>query len=179
MPLNLSPGEKVNVISPALLEMTSGEEETTPSVFWALEPSLPRIAAQAAVEFDWLVQDKQGRPVANASRESISTLSLLLSESLGNTQLDADNKAFVDSGGLNLFAKAYNDSHKTHPVKTREELASAITQLTESLRKARQEGEIQEDVLVRLRAFCVALSEYAAVYRQMIYGNRQEHPYRK
>ena len=67
MSLNLSSGEKVNVISPALLEMTSGEEETTPSVFWALEPSLPRIAAQAAVEFDWIIQGKQGRPVPNAT----------------------------------------------------------------------------------------------------------------
>lgn len=179
MTSNLSIGEKVSMITPALLEMTSGEEETPPSVFWALEPSLPRIAAQAAIEFDWIIQGKQGQPVPDASRKSINTLYLLLGGSLGGTQLDADSKGFVDSGGLHLLAKAYNESHKARPVKTREELASAIMQLTESLRKARHESEIQEDVLAKMRDFCVALSEYAAVYRQMIYGNRQEHPYRK
>lgn len=173
MSISLSVDENVNMAN-ALLALDSEEEETLPSVFWALEPSLPRIAAQAAVEFDWLIQDKQGQPVANASYEAINTLSLLLSRSIGK-HLDADSKAFVDSGGLNLFAKAYNDSHKSRPVKTRQDLALAITQLTQSLHGMGSDA----DVLVRMRAFGVALSKYAAVSRQMLYGNRQEHPYRK
>jgi len=176
MSLSQSISEQVNI--PALLKMTSEETEVRPSVFWALEPRLPDITIQAAVEFDWLIQGKRGHPIANASRESINKLLWLLSESIGKTKLEANSKAFVDSGGLNLFTKAYNESHKAHPVKTRKELRLAVKQLISSLGKA-QEGELEEDVLVRMRDFCVALSEYAAAYRQMIYGNRQEHPYRK
>jgi hypothetical protein len=178
MSLNQSISEQLNI--PALLKMTNEATEIPSSsvVFWALEPRLPDIAVQAAVEFDWLIQGKHGQPVPNASRDSINKLCWLLSEAIGETHLDTDSKAFVDTLGLNLFTKAYNDSH-AHPVKTRHELMSAINQLITSLGKAQQESEVEEDVLVRMRDFCVALSEYAASYRQMIYGNRQGHPYRK
>jgi hypothetical protein len=167
------------MINSALLEMDTKKKEVAPSVFWALDPRLPRIAAQAAVEFDWLIQVKHGKSIASLSRESIRTLWWLLSESIGKAQLDTESKAFVDSVGLSLFVKAYNETHKAHPVKTRRELASAVKELTSSLEKAQQEEDLDEGILRKMMDFCVALSEYAAVYREVVYGNRQEHPYRK
>jgi len=167
------------MINANLLEMSGNEEnEMPPSVFWALDPRLPRTAAQAAVEFDWLIQSKHGQSV-NRSSESINTLSLLLSGAIGKTQRGADKKAFVDSLGLNLFAKAYNETRDAHPVKTREDLEVAIQQLISSLDDARRGIDIEESILTAMRKFCSSLSEYAAVYRKMAYGNHQEHPYQK
>lgn len=167
------------MIDATLLEMTEEENEVTSSPAWALDPRLPRIAAQAAVEFDWLIQLKRGQMLQHHSRESIKALGFLLAGSLGALHGgDARKGVSADSLGLNLLAKAYNASY-TQPVKTREELADAIQQLTTSLQNAGEEREMLEIVLEGMRGFCVALSEYAAAYRKMIYGSRTEHPYRK
>lgn len=166
------------MIDAALLEMKNGKQKATPSVFWALDPRLPRTAAQAAVEFDWLIQAKHGGTTGNRSRESITFLGELLAGSLVSDQQGGE-KAFVDSAGLSLFAKAYNESNQAHPLKARQELIAAVGQITASLEKARQNAEIDENTLVRMRDFCVALSNCASAYREMVYGNRQEHPYRK
>ena len=165
------------MIDAALLDMNSGKNKTMSSVFWALDPRLPRTAARAAVEFDWLIQAKHGTGTADRSRESIAFLAELLSGSIGGGQ--EGEKGFVDSGGLNLFAKAYNEANRNQPVNAHDELFSAIKQVTGALENARQNNEIDETVLARMRDFCVALSNYAASYREMVYGHRQEHPYRK
>jgi hypothetical protein len=159
-------------------DVASQEKRMPPSVFWALDPRLPRTAAQAAVEFDWLIQRKHGKDV-NPSHASINALALLLGESMRKTQLGLNNKSFVDSMGLNLLAKAYNETYKATPVQTRDELAKAVKKLTSSLNAAQNEKKIEEEVLVGMREFCSALSEHAAVYRKMVYGSRQEQPYRR
>lgn len=162
-----------------LLEMSSDEETTTRPVFWALDPNLPRIAAQAAVEFDWLIQCKHGQPVAKPSRESIQKLSLLLTQSIGKAPLAPETKGFVDTLSLNLLAKAYNASNAAHPVKTREELARVIDGLMSALAQAKQNEILDEGVLASMRDFCAAFSNFASSYRKVAYGNRFEHPYRK
>ncbi|HQU07606.1 MAG: hypothetical protein B7X04_01530 [Parcubacteria group bacterium 21-54-25] len=168
------------MINAALLETVSDESDARPPVFWALDPRLPRIAAQAAVEFDWLVQQKTGNNLPHVSREAINALHLLLSESTGTAQPGGpDNKGFVDTLGLNLFAKAYNASHTGHPVRTRDELDTAMRQLVDSLYRAGENNELAENILADMRDFCAKLSDYGSAYRKMIYGSRQEHPYRK
>lgn len=154
-----------------------GEKITPRSVFWALNSRLPLMAAEAAVEFDWIIQGKRGEP--GLSFEAIDSLASLLNDSLGKTQLEAGSKAFSDPLGLSLFAKAYNETNKDHPVKTRAELLEAVNELTTSLKKIQEGSKIDNSVLEKMRNFFVALSEYATVYRKMVYGNRQEHPYRK
>lgn len=167
------------MINPALLEIDTKEKEIGPPVLWALDSRLPRIAAQAAVEFDWLIQDKHGQFAGELSRESIRKLLWLLSNSIGKVRFNDNNKGFVDSLGLSVFTKAYNESYKARPVRTQEGLVTAVKELTNEFEKANQEAELDEDVLKKMMDFCVALSEYAATYREMLYDNRQDHPYRK
>lgn len=163
----------------ALSSMKNGRKKTASSAFWALDSRLPRAAAQAAVEFDWILQARRGNRVPQQTLESIKDLSELISESVQTIKPSGEIKALVDSAGLSLLARAYNASNRNHPLKNREELASAIVQLTDSLNKAGEEGESDEDVLERMKEFCIALSTYASAYRKMVYGNRPEHPYRK
>ena len=164
------------MINSALLEIDTKKKEIRTPVLWALDSRLPRIAAQAAVEFDWLIQAKHGQFTGELSRESIRKLSQLLSNSIGKVKFD--NKGFVDSLGLSVFTKAYNESYN-HPVKTQDGLVSAIRELTSELDKANRGAELEEEVLKKMLDFCVALSEYTATYREMLYDNRQDHPYRK
>jgi len=168
------------MIDAALLDMNSGKNKTMSSVFWALDPRLPHTAARAAVEFDWLIQAKRGALAASRSRESIGLLDEILSGSIGRVQNGAEKeKTFVDSGGLTLFAKAYNEANRDRPVAADAELLSAIAKVTGALQKAHQNAQIDENELTQMRDFCVALSDHAAAYRESVYGQRQEHPYRK
>lgn len=156
------------------------DTHTKSGLFWALDPRLPRIAAMAAVEFDWLIQAAQ-RPAKakpSVSHKSINGLWSLLSDSPGETPHSVESRAFHDSLGLHFFAQAYN--HIPHPpVTTREDLLPAVTELTEALHKAHEGKALDQDVLEKLKAFCIGLSRYASAYRKMIYDNRPEHPYRK
>jgi hypothetical protein len=168
------------MLNNALQEMSSKNEERPRHVLWALEPTLPRTAAQAAVEFDWLIEKKRGNQMSNITRQSIHKLYVLLGESVGKAQFSSEYKGFVDSMGLSFLVKAYNDAYKNNPVKTQGELDKAVKDLVSALNDAQNdEKEIDESLLTHMRDFCAALSNYTATYRKMVYGNRSEHPYRK
>ena len=158
------------------------ERDKNLSMFWALDPSLPRIAAQAAVEFNWLIQVQDGQQVINLSHKSIENLLMYLSESVIDTQIYSDNlenKGFNDSLGLNLFAKAYNKADKSHPISTRKELNKVVSFFSELLQKVQRDEDVKEDNLKIMMKFCIYLSDFSATYRRMVYQNQSDHPYRK
>lgn len=158
-------------------EMIEETAQTAPrlSAFWATDPTLPRTASHAAIACDKMIR---GVPVELAPITEM--LALLTSSNSRLAANAAGSKAFVDRAGLKIVASAYNKAYEAsgQPVKTRDDLLSAVDRLMVALKEA-QKGDTNIEALKHLRDFCNAISEYASTYRKMIYGGRPLHPYRK
>lgn len=164
-----------------ILERNEVRKPVRSSKLWSLDQRLPLIAARAAVEFDRLVQSVQKKEPSQIVRRlnAIAELSLMLGESMGNVTQSTIKKGFVDPLGLNLFAKAYNKTHSEHQVTTRSALLEAMEQFSKDLKNSTGNLVNDEGSLENMRDFCVALSEYATINRELVYHSRQDHSYRK
>ncbi len=137
----------------------------------ALDPDLSALASDAAIELDLLIN---GEPT---SLEAVRQLGQRLTQSLDKPAPDQPACGLqVDTEtGMVLaqaFARAGDD-----PATILSQLFRRTEQIAERLSTA-NEGDERES-LHRSLAFCLALSQSAAAFRQLVFDVRPPHPYRR
>jgi hypothetical protein len=136
-----------------------------------LDPDLSFLASNAAVELDLLIN---GEPTElDAVRELGERLRNSLDkpapdEPARGLQVDTETQAVLGQA----FARAGAD-----PAIVLSDLWRRTEKIADQLSSA--EPAANQSDLERYRAFCLALSQAAAAYRQMIFDVRPPHPYRR
>lgn len=121
---------------------------------------LRRTITLAAVEFDWLVQAKQGLPVKNATQEAIRGLSQSLNQWIEKSGLGVTKKPSVAPGLLSMFAETFRGEGAQ--VNTIDDLVPLIKKRAELLTKASQGEDLSEVDFQKMRDFCISLSKNAS-----------------
>lgn len=139
----------------------------------ALDPGLPLLASQAAIELDTLIAGEEIQPRA------VHRLARILSNSF-ETPIEAGQgatsvKSLMDPATVNVLSRALDTSG--HEVKDLEELIDKARSVANRLVETSKTAE--QGTLERARTFCVALSRYAAAYRQSIHDLQPQHPFRR
>ncbi len=142
----------------------SGSELLTESdkpVFNILSQSLSMVCAFAAVEFDWIIQGKEG---AHKDRSSVEKLLVLLS----GLEETLKCRGYVDNVGLYRIALAHNSTTAAR-VNNLSELLPVVSNLVSLLRNP---DKADKQDLIYMRTFLGKLSEEASKAREIIYGRR-------
>jgi hypothetical protein len=157
--------------------MTTQAPSTTPASesLRILDPSLPLLAAQAAVEIDNLLISLEQKQTPGARDKSLPHLSKMLTQ-VQELSVGVQTRSMVAPiiGG-NVLLRAYTDTFKSSP--STESLRDAMNNLLEAFSNASTDHRLSKDTLVPLRDFCATLSNYAASKRLSVYGNKPRHPY--
>lgn len=148
-------------------------DQLTSERFSALDPSLPFVAANAAIELDDLIRGRQ------QDLKFVTKLAELLSNAVVVTPYPGvrNHKALIDPVSADVFNRAYAKTYNSEGVNTIDQLASLVAKLANEL------GELgpknAKESLSQFRDFCVALSNYSMTSRNAIYGSSSGHPYKK
>lgn len=145
--------------------MTSTTRPHTGSALRALDPDLPMLASQAAIELDNI---RLGIPDETSAADRLSGL---LENSMETGPNAAERRARIDSITVTLIERALNDSYQTEP-KTLDELLEKACEIASDLKSPQNTG------IEQVRAFCVALSRCASYY-QSTNRVRASHPFRR
>jgi len=132
---------------------------------WDRRSQLPDVAIMAAVEFDWLIQMKQGREIRHFTNRSIVDLGVLLGDPIGRD-------ALYSEVGMHILGRVYNSLNEDSPVRTIEELRVVLVPIAASLKKAHDGADLEERELVFLRKFCLELSKKTSEWLDAVYGSR-------
>lgn len=134
----------------------------------ALDPDLPMLSAQAAMELD------NYRSSGLASFEAVKSLSQRLKNSFTPT---VPRKALLDSGTVTLVGRAFHSTLLAGKEFTVDQLSDELWEMAERLEKV--ESDPAHEPIEEIRDFCVALSECAASCRQAFHELRPAHPFRR
>ncbi len=145
--------------------MTTITRPHTRSALRALDPDLPMLASQAAIELDNI---RLGR---SDETPAVDRLRGLLENSIESDPSAPGHRALIDSTTVTLIERALSDSYQTAP-KTLDELLQKACEVADNL-KTPVATQIE-----RVRAFCVALSRCASYY-QSTNRVRASHPFRR
>jgi hypothetical protein len=160
----------------ALLELVTAEEATRSPLFWSLDSKLPMLAAKAAVEIDWYIQKMISRFGVKRCK-SIEKIHAILDKSM-KAASGVNTSSFVDPLGISLIAHAYKAIDHNLEFDSRHDLIIEVDKVINTLSKVQADEIIEQAELQKTLDFLVALSQKAADYRETVYGNRQEHPFR-
>ncbi len=136
-----------------------------------LDPKLPSLASNAAVELDLLIND------APTSLDAVRQLAERLRETLDNAGLDQLGRRLqVDTETETILGQAF-----THAGDDPSTILGDLFRRTEVIAQqlSTAEPHSEREALEWQRAFCLALSQSAAAYRQSIFDVRPPHPYRR
>jgi hypothetical protein len=148
------------------------EQPTSSIKLRALDPELPMLAAQAAMELD------NYKSSGEIDFAAVKKLSLRLNNSFQSGVSAAEpRKALLDSGTVSLLGHAFNSSSRTDKISTIDQLSKELWDVAQRLEKV--EAAPAEQPIEKIRDFCVALSECAASYRQTFHDLRPAHPFRR
>lgn len=145
--------------------------DPTPPKLRALDPNLPMLAAQAAMELDSFKITGEIHFVA------IKELLDRLKNSLGTTSGSPTSKPLLDSGTVSLVGRALNSSQWSGDIGTLEQINNGLRDIVQHLERLQTEPTTEP--IDKIRDFCVALSECAATYRQAFNDMRPAHPFRR
>jgi hypothetical protein len=138
----------------------------------ALDPELPMLAAQAAMELD------NYKSSGDTDFDAVKILSQRLNNSFQNGGAAAvPRKALLDSSTVSLLGRALNYSSQAEKVSTIDQLDKELWDLAQRLAKV--EAAPADQPIEKIRDFCVALSECASSYRQAFHDLRPSHPFRR
>lgn len=140
------------------------------AVLHALDPDLPFIASEAAIELDCLLA---GKPL---DMSAVRTLSERLHNSLTRAHQDGGIHSLMDPATVSVLGEGVNQSGGPQ-VTTVDELIEKASAIADIL--AKPDPKTDRERVTWVRAFCVGLSKSAAAYRKSIYDLRPSHPYRK
>jgi hypothetical protein len=136
-----------------------------------MDTGLPSLASDAAVELDLLINGEQTeldavRPLGDCWRRTRDKPAA--DQPARGLQVDTETETILGQA----FAQAGDN-----PSTILGELLRRTEEIAEHLSSAGVSTE--PETLERQRAFCLALSQSAAAYRQSIFDVRPPHPYRK
>ena len=147
-------------------------ELKTDEILRALDPDLPLLASQAAIELDTLIRKKTTK--LSATRR----LASLLSKSFEGAQKGPQHHSLVDPATVTLVSRAFLQSHSGGPpVRTVNDLVREASKVAVSLKNTHPDAG--QKSLEKARGFCAALAESAASYLQSRYDDFPTHPYRR
>jgi hypothetical protein len=136
-----------------------------------LDPRLPSLASNAAVELDLLIN---GAPT---DLEAVRQLGDRLRETLDQPSLDEPARRLqVDTETETILGQAFTRAGDD-PTTILGDLFRRTEEIAQQLSTAEPHSE--RKALEWQRAFCLALSQSAAAYRQSIFDVRPPHPYRR
>jgi len=137
----------------------------------ALDPELPSLASNAAVELDLLINGEE------TELEAVRQLGERLRQTLDKPIADQPARGLhVDTETETILGQAFTRSG-ADPATILSELLRRTEKIAEQLSTA--ETGTERKTLEWQRAFCLALSQSAAAYRQLIFDVRPPHPYRR
>lgn len=126
-----------------------------------LDPFLPLLASEAALELDGILLE-QSLPAEPAARR----LADLLRVSFFDTE--AGSTSFIDSRVLSIIGGAMKAARwSSAAIDTAAQFLTLGRQLSEQMCAAN--AETDPNVLKQLREFCIQLSRFAIQYRQRLY----------
>jgi hypothetical protein len=138
----------------------------------ALDPDLCSLATDAAVELDLLLN---GEPTDLAG---VRRLGERLSQALDQPEPGQPTRRLqVDTETETVLGQAFTRAGVANAATILGELSQRTEQIAEQLSSTGPDTEAT--VVQKQRDFCLALSQSAAVYRQLIFDVRPPHPYRR
>lgn len=137
----------------------------------ALDPNLPLLASQAAIELDALLCNVGTEPRA------IKKLALWLTSSFQGLPEGPEHNFLVDPPTESLLTRAFQQAQWAIPVRTVTDLSAEASKLANSLRDINADSD--HNKMVVARAFCAALAESAALYLHSQYLQGPIHPFRR
>lgn len=135
----------------------------------ALDPDLPFLASEAAVDLDNLLSHRA------RNLDAIRRLADRLNHSIEASRTGA-TRSLMDPATLNLLGVAMAQT-RTYPSEKVEDVLSQTAKIASRLATVETTQDTTE--LEQDRDFCVALSEAAASYRRSIQDLRPQHPFRR
>jgi hypothetical protein len=156
------------------------ETPASPSELRALDPDLPILAARAAMQLDRAIgATRRGQAVPGLRFDAIEELSRRVSQVSASISGGTASRALVDPLTASVLSRAYAEA--THaPLQSWQDLEKAASELSRLFEQASHHPKKAPDPvagLELLRDFCVKLSEYAALKRQLAYGERPVPPH--
>ena len=138
----------------------------------ALDPDLCSLAADAAVELDLLIN---GEPT---DMEGVRRLGERLRQTLDQPDTGQPTRRLhVDTETETVLGQAFTRAGVADAATILGELPQRTEEIAEQLSSTGSGTD--ETVLQKQRDFCLALSQSAAAYRQLIFDVRPPHPYRR
>ncbi|HVC95156.1 MAG TPA: hypothetical protein VND64_15775 [Pirellulales bacterium] len=138
----------------------------------ALDFDSSSLASNAAVELDLLIN---GEPT---DLKAVRQLAERLGQSLDKPTPDQSARGLhVDTETGMVLAQAFTRAGGADPATSLGELFRRTEQIAEQLSSTK--AATKRESLESSRAFCLALSQSTAAYRQLIFDVRPPHPYRR
>lgn len=128
--------------------------------FTALDPGLPFLASQAAIELDNVLLRK------NVELKAVSQLAQRLERSTEQVAGTEDRKSLMDPATVSIFNSAIVASGM-QKVQTLAELASEAWQIARELQGSTRESNRQR--VEKLRTFCTHLARSAVAHERALY----------
>ncbi len=136
----------------------------------ALDPNLPLLASQAAIELDSLIRKKK------SNLSATKRLADLLTNSLGSPPEAPTKGSLMDPTTATLINRVLHESRWGSP-KTTSELIDQAWSIARGLHET--DADADRELLKKIQAFCAVLSECAAAHLQSVYSRRPAHEYRR
>ena len=137
-----------------------------------LDPDLPLLASQAAIELDNLIRNN------DIGTSAVKRLSELMINTLAQEDDKEKPNLQIDSGTVAVVGRAFDLylSRTSGAPKTLEELMVEALKIAQGLEQTQPSSNMTQ--LETMRAFCASLSQCAGSYIQSIYELSPPHPYR-
>lgn len=137
----------------------------------ALDPDLPFLAAEVAIDVDNLLAGRSD------DRSAMQRLAGMLSRSIELGSSSAPPRFRMDLAAFSILSEAVSQSSGTETFKKMEDLLEKATKMAEVLDKG--DPRTGKAELEQAGNFCVALSKAAAAYNESIRDLRPSHPFRR
>lgn len=136
-----------------------------------LDPDLPFVASQAAIELDDLISGRDSKP------KYVFILEKKLRNSLEIDSSESTHQSLIDPSTLTVLGEAINRSHNQKTVTKVEDLITQARSIADGLSIEKKQKNKKKQ-LKWVRDFCIALSSLAAGYHKSIFDIRPQHPFR-
>ena len=137
----------------------------------ALDPDLPFLAAEVAIDVDILLAGKL------IDRTAMRRLAEKLSQSIESDSSGGVPRSRMDMAALTILGEAVSETVDKDSLKKVEDLLAKASRIAEIL--ANGDPNNNRDELEQAGNFCVALSRAAAAYSESIRDLRPSHPFRR
>ncbi|MDP8207973.1 MAG: hypothetical protein P9L92_14995 [Candidatus Electryonea clarkiae] len=136
-----------------------------------LDPDLPFLASEAAIDLDNLLLKKAQDFTA------IRRLAKQLANSMELDQTGTQPRSLMDPATLTVLGVAFGDAVRNHSLHTIEDLLGETTKIARLLSDDNLENNPEE--LEQARDICVALSKSVMAYHKSIRDLHPSHPFRR